>query len=119
MAAQESTTSTQDLIQLAIRAARSGNKESARVMLRQVYQRDRRNEQAMLWLAKLAHDNEEREQWLTRILEFNPDNVTAQKALEQVMNTRENRNNRAVILYGLVTVIMLAMVVLVLFVALR
>jgi len=115
MTVQESQTNNQDLIRMAIRAAKSGNRESARVMLRQVYERDRHNEQALLWLAKIARDNAEREQWLSRILEFNPDNVTAQKALEQVLNSREDRNNRAVILYGVVTVIMLALVVLVLF----
>ena len=115
MAEPSSHTNNQDLIRLATRAVKSGNKEGARVMLRQVYERDRHNEQALLWLAKIAHDNTEREQWLSRILEFNPDNVTAQRALEQVLNSREDRNNRAVILYGVVTVIMLVLVVLVLF----
>ena len=115
MADPSSQTNNQDLIRLATRAARNGNKEGARMMLRQVYERDRHNEQAMLWLAKIARDNAEREQWLSRILESNPGNVTAQKALEQVLNSREDRNNRAVILYGVVTVVMLALVVLVLF----
>lgn len=113
MSAEDQVTNLQDLIQLAINAARSGNTDGARVMLRQVIQRDRRNEQALLWLAKIARDKQEREDWLNKVLDANPDNLTAKKQLEKMQYNREASNNRMLMFYGFVTALMLILVIVV------
>jgi len=105
------TTNNEDLLQLAKKAARSGNKDGARVMLRQVHERDKHNEEALLWLAKVARNEQEREQWLQRVLDYNPDNATAQKALEKINYKRTARNNQTIVLFGGVAVVMLLVVV--------
>lgn len=104
------TTNNEELLNLAKKAARSGNKDGARVMFRQVYDRDKRNEDAMLWLAKIARSEQEREQWLRRVLDQNPDNATAQRALEKLNYNRSARNNRTLIMFGGVAVVMLLIV---------
>lgn len=96
----------EDLLQLAIRAAKNGQKDGARVMLRQVYAQDRRNETAMLWLAKIAKSQSERVEWLNRVLEQNPDNETAQKALQRMRYKRQARENQMLLVYGTVGVVM-------------
>ena len=52
------------MLDIAIRTAQEGNRDSARVMFRRVLNEDRFNERAMLWLAKLAQTREERKEWL-------------------------------------------------------
>lgn len=104
------TTNNEELLNLAKKAAKSGNRDGARVMLRQIYDRDKRNENAMLWLAKVARNEQEREQWLNRVLDVNPDNATAQKAIEKLNYKRSARNNRTLILFGGVAVVMLLIV---------
>jgi len=105
-----SQTNNEELLQMAIKTAKSGNKDSARVMLRQVHQRDRSNETAMLWLAKVARTREERESWLNRILEQNPDNETAKKALEKMAYKQAARDNRTIVMFGAVAAVMLIIV---------
>ena len=41
----------EQLLQMAVTTAKAGNRDGARVMLRQVLSEDRRNERAMLWMA--------------------------------------------------------------------
>lgn len=102
----------EELLNLAIRAARSGNKDGARVMLRQVYSRDKRNVTAMLWLAKLARNTKERIQWLERVLQYDPGNSTAQKTLERIYYKRQAAENRQLLLFSIVAVFMIVTVVL-------
>lgn len=103
---------------MAIRAAKEGNKESARVMFRQVLSEDRRNERAMMWMAKLATTKTERRQWLNRVLVVNPNQTAAKEALRRMNYKSSARDNRILFIYGIVAVIMIVAVVLV-FLALR
>lgn len=102
----------EELLNLAIRAAKSGNKEGARVMLRQVHSRDRRNVTAMLWLAKIARSTSERTQWLERVLQSDPGNSTAQKTLERIYYQKQSVENRQLLLFSIVALFMIVMVVL-------
>ena len=111
-------TNNEELLQMAIRAAKSGQKDGARVMFRQVYDRNRRNETAMMWLARLSRTPQERREWLQRILENNPENEAAQKAIKQIAYKRAASDNRTIILFGAVGAIMFILVVVILVIAL-
>lgn len=116
--AKNETTNNEELLQLAIRAAKSGQADGARVMLRQVYARNKRNETALMWLAKLSKNQKEREKWLREILEINPENEAAKKALGKMRYRREAANNRTLMLFGAVAVILLVVVAVIVVIAL-
>ncbi|MDZ4672739.1 MAG: hypothetical protein SH821_17895 [Phototrophicales bacterium] len=106
-------TSNEDLLQLAIKAAKEGQKEGARVMFRQIHSRDKRNETTIMWLAKIATTEKERISWLTKALELNPTNDTAKKALEK-MNYRDQANqNKTLLLFGGIAAFMIITVIVV------
>jgi thioredoxin-like negative regulator of GroEL len=114
MAVEDRQTNNEELLQLAIKAAKSGQKEGARVMFRQVYARDRTNETAMLWLAKLADSPKQRAQWLERVLDVNPENDTAKRGLQRMNYQQTASDNRILIIFGAVAGVMLIIVVIVL-----
>ncbi len=106
-------TSNEDLLQLAIKAAKDGQKEGARVMFRQIHSRDKRNETAIMWLAKIATSEKERISWLTKALELNPTNDAAKKALAK-MNYRDQANqNKTLLLFGGIAAFMIITVIVV------
>lgn len=96
----------EELLQLAINAAQAGNKDSARVMFRQVLNEDSRNERAMMWLAKLAESRAERREWLTRVLQVNPRQQSARDALRRMDYKRSARDNRVLVFYGLIATLL-------------
>ena len=70
-----------DLRQRGIAAAKAGQRDEARALLQQSIRLDPRSEAAWLWLASVARDPEERRFSLEKLLEINPNNETALKAL--------------------------------------
>ena len=74
----------QEQLQRGINAARSGNRSLGRRLLLQVTQEDPNNEQAWLWLASCVTTLRERRYCLERVLEINPDNEIAQRAMQQL-----------------------------------
>lgn len=83
----------EELYQMAAQAAREGRRQPARMMLRQVLQEDPRSERAMLMMAKIAANKQERRSWLERVVNMNPDNDTAQRALDRMdYQDRADRN---------------------------
>jgi hypothetical protein len=72
------------------------------MMLRQVLEEDRRNERAMLWMARLAKGSKERRQWLERVLDVNPDNEQAQSQLRKMKYRSSAQQNRTLLLFGVV-----------------
>jgi thioredoxin-like negative regulator of GroEL len=104
----------EELLQLGIRAAKEGNKDSARTIFQQVLQQDRRNERAMMWMAKLAGNNKaERRQWLEKVLDVNPDNEQARTALKSMTYQREAKENRTLLLFGVVLGVLVVLAVVV------
>ncbi len=71
-----------ELRQQGIRLAKAGQKDQARDLLQQSIRLDPNNEAAWLWLASVARDNRERLFCLQKLLEINPQNETARKALD-------------------------------------
>ncbi|MFO7323740.1 MAG: hypothetical protein DIU68_018585 [Chloroflexota bacterium] len=96
----------EELLQLAIRAARNGNRESARVMFRQILEEDRRNERAMLWMAKLATSKAERRQWLNRVLVVNPHQQIAKEALRRMDYKNKAHDNRVLVIFGFIAALL-------------
>lgn len=110
---QESPTQTpnrEELLQLAIRAARAGNKVPAREMFHRVWSDDKRNERAMMWLAKLADNKAERKQWLTRVLAVNPNNEIAKQTLHRMKYRKSAKDNRTLLLFGVIAGILIVLV---------
>jgi tetratricopeptide (TPR) repeat protein len=71
-----------ELRQQGIRAAKAGQKEEARRLLQQSLRLEPDSEPAWLWLASVASHTRERVFCLNKVLEINPNNDTALKALE-------------------------------------
>ncbi|MCA9912692.1 MAG: hypothetical protein KC496_05070 [Anaerolineae bacterium] len=94
------TPSTSELLRLGIQAAKEGNRQAAQMMLQQVVTKDRENIRAMLWLAKIAPDLETRTSWLQRVLQIDPNNETAIKALTKQETRDVSKRNRLIFRLG-------------------
>lgn len=91
--------SVDQLLQMGIDTAKQGNKEGARVLLRQVIQRDQRNDRAWMWLAYVEADPVQRRRYLENAVRINPSNKAAQKALNK-LKTSKTRSQRQIMLLG-------------------
>jgi len=89
-----------DLLRMAKEAVQNGQREPARMMLEQVLRQDEREVRAMLWMAKLARTPEERTTWLNRVLDVDPDNKTASRALRKMENRDVAQRNRLYLRIG-------------------
>ncbi|MEO0563771.1 MAG: hypothetical protein AAF125_16820 [Chloroflexota bacterium] len=78
------TFATQDKLDRAIAAARSGDRTTARKLLQEVVLEDNRNERAWLWLASVSDSPEDKRKCLKRVLQINPENTTAREGLRQL-----------------------------------
>ena len=117
MAIDDRQTNNEELLHMAIKAAKSGQRDGARMLFRQLYGRDKRNETVLLWLARVARSQKERIQWLERVLELNPENEAATKALQRMNYRREAIENRTLLLFGGMAAIMVIMTLFILFIA--
>ncbi len=70
-----------DLLGMGIAAARSGNRDEARMLLEGVTLQEPDNEQAFLWLSFVLDDPELSMRCLERVLEINPQNEKAKRGL--------------------------------------
>ena len=93
------TLNREELLQMAIKTARSGNKQSARVMFTRVLGDDPRNERALLWMAQLAKTKVDKRRYLLKTLKVNGSNKTARQELQRMSRTEKARTNRTLI-YG-------------------
>lgn len=91
----------EELLQMAIQTAKTGNKQGARVMFQQVLNQDPRNERALLWMAALGRDKKEQRKFLAATLRVNPKNKTARTQLERMKHAEEARSNRTLVYGGL------------------
>ncbi len=111
---EDQSLNREELLQLAIRTARA-NPQGARVMFQQVLAQDPRNERALLWMASLTRQKEDRRKYLQRALRVNPRSSAARKELERLDHMDKARANRTLIYGGLVVlgaVLLIVMVVL-------
>jgi hypothetical protein len=108
----------EDLIQLAIAAAKRGDKDSARMMFNQILAEDQSNERAMMWMAKLSDNRDDMAIWLNRVLAVNPNNQIALDALAKMKTKSSARDNRVLVLFGMVVGVLVVLLLLVFFVTL-
>jgi tetratricopeptide (TPR) repeat protein len=73
-----------DLLQEGITAAKSGQRERAYDLLRQIVEEDEENTLAWLWLSEVTDSWEDREICLENVLALDPTNETARKGLAWV-----------------------------------
>lgn len=104
----------EQLLQMAITTAKAGNKDGARVMLRQILSEDRRNERAMLWMAYVARTSKERRQWLERVIDLNPDNDQAKSQLKRMNYQVSAQQNRVLLIFGVVVGVLFVLLLVVL-----
>jgi len=88
------------LFDMAVDAAKKGNRSGARLMFGQILQEDPRNIRAMMWMAKLSSKPEERVKWLKRVLEIKPNYAQAQEELEKIAHTAQARRNSQLLRFG-------------------
>lgn len=74
----------QSLLRTGIQAARDGNKTKARRIFERVLKMDDSNELAWLWMASVVSTLEERRVCLENVLDINPNNERAVKALARL-----------------------------------
>jgi thioredoxin-like negative regulator of GroEL len=101
----------EELLQMAIQAAKAGQKEGARVMFRQILEQDRRNERAMMWMAKLASTKAEQVQWLEKVLAANPDNAAARQTLNRIQYKKAAGENRMLVIGGVIAFVLVVLVI--------
>jgi TolA-binding protein len=107
----------EELYQMATEAAKSGQTKGARVMFRQLLQQDKRDIRAMMWLAKLANSDTEREAWLERVVSVRPSYTQALEMLEKLRRGKIAKRNKrflqvgsAVYVVGLTVICLLLMI---------
>lgn len=78
------TVDTQQLLQQGIGAAKAGQRDEARQLLKRVVSVDKRNEQAWLWLSAVLDDPAQQRTCLEYVLHINPNNKQAQQGLHWI-----------------------------------
>ncbi len=101
----------EQLLQMAIDAGKAGNKNAARLMFRRIVTEDKNNERALMWLAKLADTKKERAEWLQSVLRVNPNNQEARRALQRMQYKTSARDNRTLLIFGVVAGILIVFAV--------
>lgn len=111
----------QEKLNLGIEAARRGDREAARLLLRQVVSADPKNEAGWMWLATVVDNLAERRSCLQNALRLNPNNQRARDALNRLEGggaprreaavTSGGRGNTGLIIGILFVVAVLALVV--------
>jgi Tfp pilus assembly protein PilF len=103
----------EELLQLAITAAKAGNNRPARLMFEQVLKQDKNNERAMMWMAKISDSKNERREWLQRVLSINPNNETARDALKKMAYRRSASDNRVLLTFGVLAGVLIVLAIVV------
>jgi hypothetical protein len=103
----------EELLQMAINAAKNGQRDGARVMFRQILSQDKKNERALMWMAKLAGSKKDRIHWLNLAIAANPNNSTARDALAQMDYKEKASQNKILLLGGVALAVVLIVAVLV------
>lgn len=96
----------EELLKVGKRAAKEGNRATARVIFQQVLDQDKRNEHALFWMASVVDSVEEKQRYLRATLKVNPANRKAKRYLKKLQQAAADRDSRLVT-YGILAVIVL------------
>ncbi|RMG88518.1 MAG: hypothetical protein D6712_03480 [Chloroflexi bacterium] len=100
----------EQLLAMAIEAAKKKQRDGARVIFKQVLHQDPHNIRAMMWLAKLARNDKERRHWLEQVLAIDPDNELARRKLDEMAYEETASTNRTLFVVGVSIVAVLVVV---------
>jgi Tfp pilus assembly protein PilF len=95
----------ENLLQMAITSIRDGNKEGARLQLQRILDIDKKNDRAWMLLARVAENADKRRQYLETALKYNPSNKQAKEALQKIGKSKSSREQRTLLIGGLVILI--------------
>lgn len=90
----------QALLREGVAEARLGNREAARDLLEKVVALDPQSEKGWHWLASVAANEQDQRTYLQRVLQLNPDNASAQRALDKIQAREEEFDNRGEVVAG-------------------
>lgn len=79
----------QELLKQGVEAAREGRKAEAREYFEKVVELDEKNERGWFWLASVVESEDEKRICLKNVVQINPNNERAQKALAQLEAKQE------------------------------
>lgn len=77
-------TESDQLLKIAIQAAKAGEREKAHQILMKIVEQDEKNETAWLWLSGTVKTREDRQICLENVLAINPHNEIAKKGLKKL-----------------------------------
>lgn len=101
----------EELFNMAVNAAKAGQRQPARMMFMKVLEQDARNIRAMLWMAKLSASDADKIKWLKRVLEIKPNNATAQEELAKLEHGSQARRNQMLLRSGVIAYVVVLMLV--------
>jgi hypothetical protein len=102
---------TSDFVKQAAAATHEGRKAEARQILLYTTRRDKSNEEAWLWLSRVAQGEQEYEKCLKSVVAVNPDNAEARERLEELAQRRAARaqaTKRYAMIAGAVVAVLVA-----------
>jgi hypothetical protein len=108
----------EQLLQLGIRTARDGNKQSARIFFQQVLDTNKNDERAWIWLAYCADNDVDRRRYLETVLRINPRNEKAKQYLADMENQKSSGENQTLVRGMIILGILIALVIVVMIAAL-
>jgi cytochrome c-type biogenesis protein CcmH/NrfG len=100
-ASPDNTPNIEELFNMAVEAAKQGQRKGARVMFRQILEKDKRNVRAMMYMAKLAATDQERIAWLEKMLEVKPGYEPAEAMLSKLRLDKAASRNRRMFRLGI------------------
>jgi Tfp pilus assembly protein PilF len=90
----------EELYNMAVNAAKQGQRQGAKVMFGQIVEQDKENYRAMMWLAQLSTTEKERRLWLNRVLDLKPNFAPAQEALDKLNQGNTAKRNKQWLRFG-------------------
>jgi hypothetical protein len=106
-----SSPNLEQLLQLGIRTAREGNKQSARVIFQQVLDANKNEERAWIWMAWAADNDVDRRRYLETVLKINPRNEKAKQYLAEMEDQKVAGEGQTLIRGMLILGILVAIVI--------
>ncbi len=108
--AETQTPNREELFHMAYAAAKKGQRNGAKMMLRRILAEDKKNIRAMMLLARLSGGKERRE-WYERVLDVDPDFDDALDELEKMDYQLAAKRNMTLYKVGVISGAVLVVVV--------
>jgi Tfp pilus assembly protein PilF len=100
----------EELFNMAVNAAKQGQRNGAKVMFSQVLDQDPNNIKAMMWMAKITSNSTERRKWLEKVLAIKPNYAPAQQILDKMAHEGNAKRNRQLFRVGIVAYVAVVLI---------